>query len=159
MDEDLAVALELADLADRATLPAFESQDFRVETKPDLSLVTEVDRDVEALLRDRIARHRPGDEVAGEEMGGAHGGPPAGRRWILDPIDGTHNFVHGIPVYATLISLQDGPDLRVGPASAPALGRRWWAVRGPRAFVAGRGVAVTNIDSLRQATRSFTTVV
>jgi histidinol-phosphatase len=155
--DDLALALELADQADSLTLPRFHALDFRVDTKPDQSLVTEVDRNTEAILRDRLGGVRPGDDVLGEEMGGAD--RPAGRRWILDPIDGTHNFVRGLPVYATLIALQEGPDLVVGVASAPALGRRWWASRGEGAFADGKPIFVSKIDRLDEATLSFTDIL
>ena len=98
---DLAFALELAELADSLSLPRFRSLDLRVETKADLSPVTDADRAVERALRERIATERPGDTVLGEEEGDEGGDV----RWILDPIDGTRNFARGIPVWATLIAL------------------------------------------------------
>ena len=94
MDADLAFALELADAADELTLPRFRAVDLRVETKPDLTPVTDADRAVERMLRERIVHERPGEGVLGEEEGG-EGGPV---RWIVDPIDGTRNFSRGIPV-------------------------------------------------------------
>src|SRR6185437_13865227 len=99
---DLAYALELADAADVVTLPRFRSRDLRIETKSDLSPVTDADRATERLLRERIARDRPGEGVLGEE----EGDDGAAVRWIIDPIDGTRNFSRGIPVWATLIALE-----------------------------------------------------
>jgi histidinol-phosphatase len=128
MADDLALALALADAADALALPRFRSHDFSVESKPDLTPVTEVDRAVEELIASRLAEARPADALLGEEFG-AHGSAE-GRRWIVDPIDGTKNFVRGVPVWATLIALYDGERPRVGVVSAPALGLRWWAQAG-----------------------------
>ena len=105
-----------------------------VETKPDLTPVTETDRAVESALRERLAVERPGDGVVGEEHGVTGGGS---RRWIVDPIDGTRNYSRGIPVWATLIALEEHGELLLGVVSAPALGRRWWAEPGAGAFVNG----------------------
>ena len=151
MDEHLTFALELADLADGMTLPAFRAADFAVETKPDLTPVTEVDRAVERAIRDRVERDRPGEVVVGEEYGSDEGDV----RWIVDPIDGTKNFVRGIPVYGTLIALQRGGELVLGVATAPALGRRWWASRGGGAFADGARIHVSRIDALGEAQLCF----
>ena len=121
-------ALSLADDADAITLARFRAADLRVETKPDLTPVSEADRAAEAALRARLARERPGEAVLGEEEGGEDASG-----WILDPIDGTRNYTRGIPVWATLIAYAD----RVAVVSAPALGRRWWAERGAGAFLDG----------------------
>ncbi len=130
---DLELALALADVADRITLARFLADDLAIDTKPDLTPVTEADRAVEQTVRERLARARPGDSVLGEEFGAS---AAAGqRRWIIDPIDGTKNYVRGIPVWATLLALQDGEEISVGVASAPAISRRWWAARGHGAFV------------------------
>jgi histidinol-phosphatase len=128
---DLTLALRLADEADALTVAAFRSAGLVVDTKPDLTPVTDADRGVETALRTTIAAERPGDAVVGEEYGTTGTGS---RRWILDPIDGTKNFVRGIPVWATLIALEVDGVLSVGAVSAPALGRRWWAGRGLGAF-------------------------
>src|SRR5579871_6624563 len=96
IDSDLALALQLADAADEITRAAFRSRDLVVSTKPDLTPVTDADKKVEEVLRARLATSRPADAVLGEEFGTS--GPAAGRRWIIDPIDGTKNFVRGIPV-------------------------------------------------------------
>ncbi len=132
--DDLALALELCDVADAMTLARFGAEDLVVDTKPDLTPVTEADRDVEQALRERLARARPGDSVIGEEYG-ASPASDGRRRWIVDPIDGTKSYVRGIPVWATLLALEVDGELTVGIVSAPALGRRWWGSRGAGAFV------------------------
>lgn len=142
-DDDLALALSLADDADAISLARFRALDLHVETKPDLTPVSEADRAVEAALRNRLALERPGDAVLGEEEGG---GDRSG--WILDPIDGTRNYTRGIPVWATLIAYAD----RVAVVSAPALGRRWWAERGAGAFADGERIHVSGVDRLEDAT-------
>jgi histidinol-phosphatase len=135
------------------TLPRFGAVDLVVETKPDLSPVTDADRAVERMVRERIARERPGEHVLGEEEGGAADGAV---RWIVDPVDGTKNFSRGIPVWATLLALERDGRIVCGVASAPALGHRWWATRGGGAFRDGRKLAVSRISSLEEATVSFT---
>ena len=147
---DLRLALELADLADAVTLERFRATDLVVETKPDLTPVSEADRAVEQLLRKRIAEERPAHAVLGEEFGTGDG-PAATTRWIVDPIDGTKNYVRGIPVYATLIALERDGALSVGVASAPALGRRWWAARGAGAFADGVPLRVSRVARLEDA--------
>lgn len=125
--EDLDLALELADLADAVSLARFRAVDLDVQTKPDRTPVTEADLAVERAIRDRLAEARPGDGILGEEFG-TEG--DSTRQWIIDPIDGTANFLRGVPVWGTLIALAvDGVPV-VGVASSPAMGRRWWAARG-----------------------------
>jgi histidinol-phosphatase len=148
---DLDFALALADDADALSLPRFRAVDLHVETKPDLTPVTDADRAVERALRERIARERPGDTVLGEEEGD-EGGPT---RWILDPIDGTKNFSRGIPVWASLVALERDGVVVCGVASAPALGHRWWAARGEGAYRDGERLAVSKIARLEEATVSF----
>jgi histidinol-phosphatase len=155
--DDLALALEMADAADALTLDRFGALDLRVDTKPDLTPVTDADESAEELLRASLAAHRPDDSVFGEELGGT----PSftGRQWILDPIDGTKNFVRGVPVWCTLIALLvDGAPV-VGVVSAPALGRRWWAGAGEGAFTsfgdAKRRISVSGVDDLASASLSF----
>ena len=131
--EDLALALELADLADSITLERFRAEDLHVENKPDLTPVTEADRAVEQAIRDRLESFRPDDGVIGEEM--AASGKDTVRRWIIDPIDGTKGYVRGIPVWSTLLALQERGEVTVGVASAPAIHRRWWAARGEGAYL------------------------
>src|SRR3712207_6496035 len=124
---DMHLAHVLADQADSISLDRFRALDLQVDTKPDLTPVTDADRAVEEQLRITLARARTRDAVLGEEMGTTGHGP---RRWVLDPIDGTKNFVRGVPVWATLIALFDGDEPVVGLVSAPALNRRWWAAKG-----------------------------
>ena len=155
MTDDLAFALELADLADGITLPRFRAADLIVETKPDLTPVSEADRAVERALLDRVAAARPGDAVVGEEYGTTGTGP---REWIVDPIDGTKNYVRGVPVWATLIALRDNGVVTVGVASAPALGRRWWAARGQGAYADGRPITVSRVDDLADAHFSYSSL-
>ncbi|MDQ2725177.1 MAG: histidinol phosphatase, partial [Actinomycetota bacterium] len=134
---DLELALALADKADEVTLAGFRQRDLHIETKPDLTPVTEADQTAERLIRDEVARACPGDAILGEEYGTTGGG---GRRWIVDPIDGTKSYIRGLPVWATLIALEVDGTHTVGVASAPALGRRWWAARGRGAFAAAPGL-------------------
>lgn len=136
--DDLAVALRLADAADAITTSRFLASDLVVDRKPDRSPVTDADTAVEDAVRAVLARERAGDEILGEERGGSIG---AGRTWVLDPIDGTKNFLRGMPAWATLIALVDGGTPVVGVVSAPALGRRWWASAGEGAWVASAGAA------------------
>jgi histidinol-phosphatase len=151
MSADLDFALALADEADALSLPRFRAVDLHVETKPDLTPVTDADRAVERALRERIARERPGETVLGEEEGDEGGDV----RWIVDPIDGTKNFSRGIPVWATLIALERDGVVVCGVASAPALGHRWWAARGEGAYRDGERLAVSRIARLEEATVSF----
>lgn len=161
IDDDLALALALADRADAVTLARFGALDLRVDTKPDLTPVTDADQAVETALRDALARDRPDDEILGEEFGGT--ATFTGRQWIIDPIDGTKNFVRGVPIWASLIALlQDGVPC-VGVISAPALDRRWWASRGRGAFgsVAGapaQRLSVSSVAELSSASLSFASI-
>jgi histidinol-phosphatase len=148
---DLALALQLADAADAISLPRFRSG-LPIETKPDLTPVTEADRAVETALRGALAAERPGDAILGEEHGATAGGA---RRWIIDPIDGTRNYVRGIPVWATLIALEEPDGVRLGVVSAPALGRSWWAERGTGAFAAGESIQVSTISQIAESVLSF----
>jgi histidinol-phosphatase len=155
---DLSVALELAELADAITVSRFGAADLVVEAKPDLTPVSDADRAVEQAVRRYLAATRPGDEVLGEEFGGS--ATARGRQWVIDPIDGTKNFVRGVPVWASLIALVDGGVPVVGVVSAPALGRRWWAHRGGGAFATALGagprrLAVSQVRDLRHASLSF----
>lgn len=152
MGVDLRYALELADAADAVTLARFRAGDLRVETKADLTPVTDADHATERLIRERIASDRPGEGVLGEEEGDGGGRV----RWIVDPIDGTRNFSRGIPVWATLIALERDGVIACGVVSAPALGRRWWAERGAGAFANGVQIAVSRVDALADAAVSCT---
>jgi histidinol-phosphatase len=130
--DDLELALSMADAADRITMDRFGALDLLVETKPDLTPVSEADMAAEMALRQILAQARPDDGILGEEFGIT--GDPTARQWILDPIDGTKSYVRGVPVWATLIALVEGGDVVVGVVSAPALGRRWWAATGSGAW-------------------------
>jgi histidinol-phosphatase len=140
-NDDLRLAHVLADAADAATMERFKAIDLKVETKPDLTPVSEADKAAEELIRGQLARARPRDAVLGEEYGSEGHGT---RRWIVDPIDGTKNYVRGVPVWATLIALavrgEGGDEVVVGLVSAPALGRRWWAAKGGGAY-SGRSLS------------------
>ncbi|MDT7573220.1 MAG: histidinol-phosphatase [Actinomycetota bacterium] len=159
-ESDLALAHSLADAADALMLSRFRAHDLRVETKPDLTPVSDADRDVEHELRRLLRSARPSDAVLGEEYGLDGEGP---RRWVLDPIDGTKNFVRGIPVWASLIALQVDEQTSVGVVSAPALGRRWWAARGLGAH-AGRSMRdatrlqVSSVSQLADAALSYSSL-
>ena len=152
--DDLAVALALADKADAVTLARFGALDLQVDTKPDLTPVSDADRAVETGLRETLGRVRPADSILGEEFGGST--TLAGRQWIIDPIDGTKNFVRGVPVWASLIALLDDGVPRVGVISAPALQRRWWAASGAGAFATvgdapARRLSVSSVAQLDSA--------
>lgn len=156
--DDLALALSLADRADQITLDFFRRTDLHTLTKADLSPVTEADQETERALRDLIARQRPDDGIVGEEYGGSDS---SGRRWIIDPIDGTKNYVRGVPIWATLIGLADRGSVIVGVVSAPALGRRWWAAQGSGSWTQGpedaepRANRVSSVSLLESASLSF----
>ena len=136
LQDDLALALRLADAADAISLPRFRAADLQVAAKPDLTPVSDADLAVERAIRALLADERPTDAIVGEEFGESDPFSAVAnqRRWVLDPIDGTKNYVRGVPVWATLIALFDGDDVVVGVVSAPALARRWWAATGSGAF-------------------------
>ncbi len=148
----LDFAHELADLADAITLGRFRALDLRVETKPDLTPVSEADRDAEEAIRDRVRTSGRGESVFGEEFGDDGGDA----KWIVDPIDGTKSYVRGIPVWATLLALEREGVVEVGLVSAPALGRRWWAIRGEGAFAGGERCQVSAIARVEDATITTT---
>lgn len=158
--DDLGLAHVLADDADGLTMARYRALDLRVETKPDLTPVTDADRSVEEVMRATLQRARGRDAVLGEEYGRTG---DATRCWVVDPIDGTKNFVRGVPVWATLIALMYGEDVVVAVVSAPALGRRWWALRGAGAFT-GRSLAtatrcqVSGVSRLGDASLSYSSL-
>ncbi|GLF94552.1 histidinol-phosphatase [Streptomyces yaizuensis] len=163
-EDDLRLAHSLADAADAATMDRFRAMDLKVETKPDMTPVSEADKAAEELIRAGLLRARPGDAILGEEYGLEGSGP---RRWVVDPIDGTKNYVRGVPVWATLISLmeegEDGYQPVVGVVSAPALGRRWWAVRGGGAYTGpsaddGSRIRVSGVSRLEDASFAFSSL-
>jgi histidinol-phosphatase len=151
LSDDLELARRLADAADAISLPRFRSG-LAIETKPDLTPVTEADRAVEAELRRILQEERPEDAILGEEQGAAGSGA---RRWLVDPIDGTRNYARGIPVWATLIALEIDGVVHLGLVSAPALGRRWWAERDGGTFADGERVRVSAVSKIEDAVLSF----
>ncbi len=159
-DDDLRLAHVIADQVDALTMSRFKAQDLQVETKPDLTPVSDADRAAEDLVRSQLSRARPRDAVHGEERSDTGHGP---RRWVVDPIDGTKNFVRGVPVWATLLALMDGDDVVVGVVSAPALGRRWWAAQGTgawtgRSLSAATRLQVSSVGDLADASVSYSSL-
>ncbi|GAA3507904.1 histidinol-phosphatase [Actinomadura keratinilytica] len=158
--DDLRLAHVLADAADDITTKRFRALDLAVETKPDMTPVSDADRGVEEQIRGTLKRARPRDAVLGEEFGRTGQGA---RCWIIDPIDATKNFVRGVPVWATLIALMEDDEVVVGVVSAPALNRRWWAARGGGAW-AGRSLSqagrlqVSAVSDLADASLSFSSL-
>ena len=166
MQSDLQLARELADMADSISTDRFRANDLLVTMKPDMTHVTDADKAVEAAIRGGLADSRPHDGILGEEFGdeGGDGQQDARRQWIVDPIDGTANFVRGVPIWATLISLAiDGVPV-VGVVSAPALGRRWWAAIGQGAWTSEqvseserreRRIFVSGVSEIADASLSY----
>ena len=159
LTSDLALALSLADTADQITLDRAGAADLRVDRKPDRTPVTDADLAVEDAIRMVLGAQRPRDAVLGEERGGALA--DAGRLWLLDPIDGTKNFLRGLPVWATLIALVEHGRPVVGVISAPALRRRWWAATGAGAHSRNahgvtRTITVSGVSELSDAYVSTT---
>ncbi len=158
---DLDLALRLADAADRISLGRFRDRDLHVETKPDRSPVTEADLAVERAIREALGVERPDDGILGEEYG-TEG--DAARQWIIDPIDGTANYLRGVPVWGTLIALAIDGAPRVGVVSSPALGRRWWAAAGTGAWTTDapgaepRRMRVSGVADLEHASLSFQSI-
>jgi histidinol-phosphatase len=159
-DDDLRLAHVIADMVDSLTTSRFLAADLVVETKPDLTPVSDADRAAEELIRTQLRRTRPRDAVVGEEYEATGHGA---RRWVVDPIDGTKNFVRGVPVWASLIALlvEDVPVL--GVVSAPALNRRWWAATGTgawtgRSLAAARRLSVSRVGALADASLSYSSL-
>ncbi len=156
LDDELALALELADAADALTLPPFQAREVTYDWKANHTEVTALDRAAERAIADRLAVARPHHRLLGEEFGAA-GQQDSAWRWIVDPIDGTSGYVRGIPVWATLIALEHGADgVVVAVVSAPAMGRRWWAMAGAGAFADGRACRVSTVDAIAEAQVSIT---
>jgi histidinol-phosphatase len=160
LTDDLRLAHLLADDADSITTNRFKALDLHVVAKPDLTPVSDADTAVEDALRRTLGRARPRDAVHGEEMEDTGWGP---RRWVIDPIDGTKNFVRGVPVWATLIALMINDEVAVGVVSAPALGRRWWASLGGGAY-AGKSLMsaspcrVSDVAAIEDASLSYSSI-
>ncbi len=159
-DDDLRLAHVVCDQVDALTMSRFKALDLDVATKPDLTPVTDADRSAEELVRSQLRRTRPRDAVVGEEMEDTGHGP---RQWVVDPIDGTKNFVRGVPVWATLVALLDGGRPVLGVVSAPALGRRWWAATGSGAWTgkslsAATRLHVSSVRTLADASLSYSSL-
>ncbi len=160
--DDLSLALSLAGNADLISLDRFQSLDLKVTTKPDRTPVTDADTAVERSIRSGIEAARPHDAILGEEYG-EQAGDAAGRQWIIDPIDGTANFLRGVPIWGTLIALAIDGVPEVGVVSSPALGKRWWAARGHGAFLQvhgedARAIHVSGIVDLADASVSYNNI-
>ena len=158
--DDLRLAHVLADQADAITMARFKATDLAVSTKPDMTHVTDADTAVEDAIRRTLKTARPRDAVHGEEREDTGWGP---RRWVIDPIDGTANFVRGVPVWATLIALMVEGEAKVGVVSAPALGRRWWASVGGGAYcgktlLQGQPCHVSGVSSMDDASLSYSSI-
>jgi len=162
--DDLRLAHVLADSADNLSMDRFLAVDLEVSTKPDMTYVTESDKAVEDTIRRTLRSTRTRDVVLGEEQGESEGSTGAqGRRWIIDPIDGTSNFVRGVPVWATLIALEEDGEIVVGCVSAPALGRRWWASKGGGAYtgkslMSSRPIHVSRVAEIDHASLSYSSL-
>lgn len=154
--EDLELAIKLADAADAISLARFRALDLNIETKPDRSPVTDADRAVELALKEILAAERPEDGIVGEEFGNSGSKT---RKWIIDPIDGTANYMRGVPVWASLIALSIDGHAVVSVVSAPAMGKRWWAAPGiaKSSEIDGtvRNLKVSNIADLEHASLSY----
>lgn len=160
--EDLALAHRLADAADAITLSRYQALDLTVTTKPDNTPVTDADKSAEDAIRALLHAHRPDDGIVGEEFG--RQGTEKNRYWVIDPIDGTKNFLRGVPTWATLIGLMEKDaggveKVVVGVVSAPALFRRWYAFEGGGAFVIvnneiPKKINVSEVSSIEDASIS-----
>lgn len=159
-DDDLRLAHVIADQVDGMTMQRFLAQDLTVESKPDLTLVSDADTAAEQVVRGQLQRTRPRDAILGEEFGSTG---HSSRQWIIDPIDGTHNFVRGVPVWATLIGLAQDGEMVLGVVSAPALGRRWWAGKGGgawtgRSLSSARRLHVSEVGDVENASLSYSSL-
>ena len=158
--DDLQLALEIAKKANRQSMKRFRALDLEITSKPDRSPVTDADRSVETIIRDELAKARPNDSIIGEEFGTSG---DSDRVWIIDPIDGTANFLRGVPVWATLIGLRVNGEYVMGVVSAPAMNRSWWAVKGQGAFTEDvdatvREINVSKVEKLTDASFSFSSI-
>jgi histidinol-phosphatase len=159
--DDLAVALTLAGEADLIAMDRYRAQDLEVQLKPDRTQVTDADQRVERVIREHLASARPDDSIFGEEQGGTLA--TQGRQWIVDPIDGTSNFIRGVPIWGLLLALAIDGVPQLGVVSAPALGRRWWGATGHGAWLAHDGgeprrIHVSGIDELAAASISYNSI-
>jgi histidinol-phosphatase len=165
LTKDLALLKELSDIADEIALDRYHAQDLLIETKPDLTPVTDADKKVESAIRSKIAEVFPEDQIVGEEFGSPGQIGNNTRYWVIDPIDGTKNFLRGVPIWATLIGLihkdnSGNEKVVAGIVSAPALFRRWYAALGFGAFTEVNGgpavqIHVSKVSKFADASISF----
>jgi len=155
VNRDLQLALDLADAADVITMRWFRSSSLEVRTKADRSPVSAADEETERMIREKLQRERPGDGIVGEEFGVSG---DAARQWIVDPIDATKNYIRGMPVFATLIALEENGKLIAGVVSSPALQKRWWASKGDGAFCNDARIHVSSVDAIEKAYLSYDSV-
>ncbi|MDO5025461.1 MAG: histidinol-phosphatase [Trueperella sp.] len=160
ISNDLQMAAGIIDRVDEFTLNRFLASDLQVDTKPDMTPVTDADRGAEQIIRDMLGRFRSRDAILGEETGETG---VSNRRWIIDPIDGTKNYVRGVPVWATLLALEEDGEIVLGIVSAPALKRRWWAGRGLGAYTgkswaAARQLQVSRVNHIADASFSYSSM-
>ena len=160
LTDDLKLALEIAKKANQQSMKRFRALDLEITSKPDRSPVTDADRSVETIIRDELAKARPDDSIIGEEFGTSG---DSDRVWIIDPIDGTANFLRGVPVWATLIGLRVNGEYVMGVVSAPAMNRSWWAAKGQGAFTEDvdatvREINVSKVEKLTDASFSFSSI-
>jgi histidinol-phosphatase len=158
--DDLALALALAGEADLIAMNRYRAQDLDIQLKPDRTQVTDGDRRVEQMVRSQLASARPGDALLGEEFGTSGS---SNRQWIVDPIDGTSNFVRGVPIWGLLLALVIDGVPQLGVVSAPALGRRWWGSTGHGAWMQEGGgeprrLHVSGVSDLADASLSYNSI-
>lgn len=161
VNDDLAFASSIIDRVDSVTLRRFQAEDFSARTEEALPPAIDVDSEAERIIRAMLGRSRSRDAIYGEEHGGIL--LRSARRWIIDPIDGTKNFVRGVPVWGTLLALEEEGEIVVGIVSAPSLGRRWWAAKGVGAFtgkswVGARRLRVSEVSDLAEASMSYSSL-
>jgi histidinol-phosphatase len=160
--EDLALALKIASVADLITQSRYQSQDLIITTKPDNTPVTDADKATETAIREILMRERPDDGLLGEEFGESEN--LGSRYWVIDPIDGTKNFMRAVPTWSTLIALIENGEVVVGVVSAPAITRRWYASKGDGAYVvfnsgAPRKIAVSKVSQIKDASVTYSDFV
>ncbi len=160
LSDDLNFASAIIDRVDAVTQERFLASDLHVETKPDLSPVSDADKAAEAVVRSMLGQSRSRDAILGEEEGETG---VSARRWIVDPIDGTKNYVRGVPVWATLLALEEEGEMVMGIVSAPALHRRWWAAKGMGAFTGrswsnSRQIHVSKVSEISASSISYSSL-
>lgn len=159
-EDDLRLALVIADQVDQVTLSRFGARDLEVNTKADNTWVSDADKTAESIIRSQLSRSRSRDSILGEETGSSG---HSSRQWVIDPIDGTSNYVRGVPVWATLIALIEDGEVVASTVSAPALNRRWWAAKGSgawtgRSISVARRISVSKISQLSDASISYSSL-